>query len=287
MALLLAGPAGSGRTTAATAAAAALGLHLVPFNCHDLTSAAGGMAWPGQAYSCAQLQASLLLSRATALAATDQSLLLTNACGHQAKPLQRCCDARTHCSWNAATTVGSSVCAWPVEWIVNHPMCLATQVSHCQKGRSRGQDPKMQESSLAAMTHAHTALHPSGPWPPPWGAWTHEARMQAPLEGVTRNDTWSTWFFDILEEDPCSAGSQAHGRALVLALQTAAEAAADFSPALLLLRNFEALAGSALGDPAHPGRMANKHSALWIDAHEDLVCAAGVSRSPLKLALSQ
>ena len=40
-ALLLVGPAGSGRTTAATAAAAALGLHLIPFNCHDLTSAAG------------------------------------------------------------------------------------------------------------------------------------------------------------------------------------------------------------------------------------------------------
>ncbi|KAK9866141.1 hypothetical protein WJX84_005323 [Apatococcus fuscideae] len=43
-ALLLVGPAGSGRTTAATAAAAALGLHLIPFNCHDLTSAAGPQA---------------------------------------------------------------------------------------------------------------------------------------------------------------------------------------------------------------------------------------------------
>lgn len=61
MALLLAGPAGSGRTTAATAAAAALGLHLVPFNCHDLTSAAGGMVDADQVSSYGQLQASALL----------------------------------------------------------------------------------------------------------------------------------------------------------------------------------------------------------------------------------
>lgn len=69
---------------------------------------------------------------------------------------------------------------------------------------------------------------------------------------LLRRGTCCTGVSDILEEI-CSAGSQAHGRALALALRTAGDTAADFSPALLLLRNFEALASSALGDPAHSG----------------------------------
>ena len=36
MAVLLLGPRGSGRSTAVRAATAALGIHLVPFSCHDL-----------------------------------------------------------------------------------------------------------------------------------------------------------------------------------------------------------------------------------------------------------
>lgn len=36
VAALLLGPRGSGRATAARAATAALGIHLVPFSCHDL-----------------------------------------------------------------------------------------------------------------------------------------------------------------------------------------------------------------------------------------------------------
>ncbi|KAK9844778.1 hypothetical protein WJX74_006793 [Apatococcus lobatus] len=50
-----------------------------------------------------------------------------------------------------------------------------------------------------------------------------------------------------------AAGPQAQSKALALALRTAGETAADFSPALLLLRNFEALANSVDGDPGHPG----------------------------------
>ena len=45
VALLLHGPSGSGRATAARAAAAALGLHVVPFSCHEL---GGGPAQPPQ-----------------------------------------------------------------------------------------------------------------------------------------------------------------------------------------------------------------------------------------------
>ena len=36
VAVLMIGPRGSGRATAARAATAALGIHLVPFSCHDL-----------------------------------------------------------------------------------------------------------------------------------------------------------------------------------------------------------------------------------------------------------
>lgn len=44
MALLVHGPKGSGKTTAVQAAAAALGLHLVPFNCHELKTQDGTAA---------------------------------------------------------------------------------------------------------------------------------------------------------------------------------------------------------------------------------------------------
>ena len=49
------------------------------------------------------------------------------------------------------------------------------------------------------------------------------------------------------------AGPQAQSKALALALRTAGETAAQFSPALLLLRNLEALASSASGESTHSG----------------------------------
>lgn len=42
VAVLMLGPRGSGRATAVRAAAAALGIHLVPFSCHDLKGQSEG-----------------------------------------------------------------------------------------------------------------------------------------------------------------------------------------------------------------------------------------------------
>lgn len=112
---------------------------------------------------------------------------------------------------------------------------------------------------------------------------------------LLRRGTCCTGVSDILEEI-CSAGSQAHGRALALALRTAGDTAADFSPALLLLRNFEALASSALGDPAHSGEDCPSIMALlvpctprapWRSFTQVSSHAACVPSSPLRLASRQ
>ena len=66
VAALMLGPRGSGRATAVRAATAALGIHLVPFSCHDLkgqTEAHSATALKGALEAAQQFAPAVLLLR--------------------------------------------------------------------------------------------------------------------------------------------------------------------------------------------------------------------------------